>query len=286
MSQKERPAKKKFRWSTLILILLLIAGIGFLAYPTVANFINQQHQSRAIANYSEVVAGMDPEKKAKMLEEAKEFNDSLREYDGVRSLSAVELTKYNSLLNPTNNGIMGRIEIPSLKVKLNVYHGTADSVLQIGVGHLAGTSLPIGGKGTHAVLSGHRGLPSATLFTHLDRMKEGDIFKLKVLDETLTYEVDQILVIEPSNMEPFKIDPEQDYCTLMTCTPYGINTHRLLVRGHRIPNSAEDSGFLDAAHLNLIILIIVVMLLSATWRWHVIRKRNKTRAQNQTEMKP
>ena len=161
--------------------------------------------------------------------------------------SEEDLAEYEALLNIAGSGVMGYIEIPELKVSLPVYHGVDEGVLQIAVGHIPGTSLPTGGKGTHRVLSGHRGLPSAKLFTNLDQLREGDIFMLRILDETLTYEVDQILIVEPHEVEALAIDPNEDYCTLVTCTPYGINTHRLLVRGHRVENQAEAQAVRGAA---------------------------------------
>ena len=225
---------KKSRITTILLILIFLAGASLLLYPTVSDYWNSLHQSRAIAEYSKKVAEMKQEDYSQLLAAAQEYNRSLLEKEDRYKMSDEERAEYESLLDISGNGIMGYIEIPGIRVSLPLYHGTSEAVLQVAAGHIEGSSLPVGGKGTHCAISGHRGLPSAKLFTDLDKMKEGDTFSLKVLNETLTYQVDQILVVEPYDMDALEIDPEQDYCTLVTCTPYGINTHRLLIRGHRI----------------------------------------------------
>ena len=226
---------------TLLLILAFLAGLSLLLYPTVSNYINEMHQTKAIADYSERVARISPEEYDAMLRAAQNYNARLlgRENRFVATVDDKRL--YNDLLNPDGNGIMGYIEIPTIDVSLPVYHGTEDNVLQVAVGHLQWSSLPIGGIGTHSVLSGHRGLPSAKLFTHLDELREGDIFLIKVLNETLTYEVDKISVVLPDEVSSLCVMEGEDLCTLVTCTPYGINTHRLLVRGHRVEN-AKNGG--------------------------------------------
>lgn len=228
--------KKKFDKATLFLILLLIIGLSLLLYPSLSNYWNSFHQSRAIASYAENVASLDMDKYDSLWEEAREYNRGLQERVNPFLLSEEQREAYNRLLDISGLGIMGYIEIPSIHVSLPIYHGTGESVLQIAVGHLDWTSLPVGGKGTHCVLSGHRGLPSAKLFTDLDKLVEGDVFTMRVLDEILTYEVDQILIVEPYETDALRIVPGKDYCSLVTCTPYGINSHRLLVRGHRIEN--------------------------------------------------
>ena len=231
---------KKSRITTILLILIFLAGASLLLYPTVSDYWNSLHQSRAIAEYSKKVAEMKQEDYSQLLAAAQEYNRSLLEKEDRYKMSDEERAEYESLLDISGNGIMGYIEIPGIRVSLPLYHGTSEAVLQVAAGHIEGSSLPVGGKGTHCAISGHRGLPSAKLFTDLDKMKEGDTFSLKVLNETLTYQVDQILVVEPYDMDSLEIDPEQDYCTLVTCTPYGINTHRLLIRGHRI--ETQESG--------------------------------------------
>lgn len=228
--------KKKGNFTTLFLILILLAGLSLLLYPSLSDYWNSFHKTKAIASYSEEVANLDDMQYEKMWEAAKAYNQTLAESDNFFLLTDEQKEEYEELLNISGNGVMGYIEIPSIDCSLPVYHGTDDAVLQIAVGHLDWTSLPVGGASTHCVISGHRGLPSAKLFTSLDKLTEGDIFMLRVLDEVLTYEVDQILIVEPQDISALRIVEGQDYCTLVTCTPYGINTHRLLVRGHRIEN--------------------------------------------------
>ena len=237
--------KKKRNWITPFLILILLVGLSLLLYPTVSDYWNSFHQSRAIASYAEDVAKLDTVQYDDLWKAAKKYNEALAKGDINYVLKDEQKEKYESLLNVSGTGVMGYIEIPSINCSLPIYHGTDEAALQIAVGHLEWTSLPTGGESTHCVLSGHRGLPSAKLFTDLDRLVEGDIFVLRVLDEVLTYEVDQILIVEPEETEDLQIEKGKDYCTLVTCTPYGINTHRLLVRGHRIEN-LEESGIVRA----------------------------------------
>jgi len=225
--------------STIILILVFLVGLSLLLYPTISDYWNSLHQSRAIAEYSEQVADLDDSIYEKLWEDARSYNEKLTRKVDRYLMSDDEREEYESLLNVSDTGIIGYIEIPVIECSLPIYHGTNEAVLQIAVGHIEGSSLPVGGAGTHCVLSGHRGLPSARLFTDLDELTVGETFMLRVLDETLTYEVDQILIVEPYKMDALEIDPAQDYCTLVTCTPYGINTHRLLVRGRRVDNREE-----------------------------------------------
>ena len=225
--------------STYLLILILILGLSLLLYPTVSEYWNSLHSSRAIANYSEKVSSLDKEDYEHLWDAAREFNSRITQRINVFRLEEEEKAVYNETLNLTGNGVMGYVEIPEIDSVLPIYHGTDATVLQIAVGHLEWTSLPVGGEGTHCVLSGHRGLPSAKLFSDLDKIVEGDVFILRVLDEILTYEVDQILIVEPNITDALRIEEGKDYCTLVTCTPYGINSHRLLVRGHRIENAPE-----------------------------------------------
>lgn len=231
--------KKSSNFTTILLVLILLAGLSLLLYPSVSDYWNSLHQSRTIATYAEEVANLDTDEYLELWDAAAEFNASITKRDNIFLLTESERDHYEELLNLSGNGIMGYIEIPSIDCTLPIYHGTDEGVLQIAVGHLDWTSLPIGGESTHCVLSGHRGLPSAKLFTNLDKLVVGDVFMLRVLDEVLTYEVDQILIVEPHETSELQIVKGQDYCTLVTCTPYGINSHRLLVRGHRIENLAE-----------------------------------------------
>ena len=233
--------KNKKRFNTLLLILVFFAGLSLLLYPSIANYINEKHQTRAISAYDAGIAEIGEAEYEKMLESAHAYNEGILKRYNYFSPSGAEKKQYKSLLDPVGSGMMGYIEISSIDVTLPIYHGTSDEVLESAVGHMDWSSLPVGGESTHCVLSGHRGLPSAKLFTHLDELAEGDIFHLRVLNEVLTYEVDQILIVDPLDTESLQIEKGADYCTLVTCTPYGINTHRLLVRGHRI---ASDSAAL------------------------------------------
>lgn len=232
---------------TVLLAVLMLAGVSLLLYPTISELWNSYHQSKAVVTYAETVSDMETAAKAQLREAAQAYNAELAAEPSDWRLTEQEREVYESLLDVTGTGIMGYIEIPSIKVSLPVYHGTEETVLQSGAGHLEGSSLPVGGESTHSVLSGHRGLPSAKLFTDLDKLAEGDVFYLHVLDETLAYKVDQILTVEPDELEALEIEPGQDLCTLVTCTPYGINSHRLLVRGHRIESAEEDETGTDIA---------------------------------------
>ena len=225
---------KRKHISTIFIILIFLVGLGFISYPTVSNLWNQAHQSRAIATYSKQVEKLDDSENKKMLKAARKYNKSLLKKSDHWKLSKKDKKKYESLLDVSGTGIMGYIEIPKIDCSLPVYHGTDEGALQIAIGHLEGSSLPVGGKSSHCVLSGHRGLPSARLFTDLDQMEEGDTFILNILGHKLAYEVDQIKVVLPEEMSDLEIQEGKDLCTLVTCTPYGINTHRLLVRGHRV----------------------------------------------------
>ena len=231
--------KKGNHLITILLVLIFLLGLSLLLYPAVSDYWNSRHQTRAIAVYSEEVSGLDKDQYQALWAAAAAYNASLRERDNAYLLTEEQKAAYEQLLNVSGLGIMGYIEIPSIDCSLPIYHGTEESVLQIAVGHIEWSSLPVGGESTHCVLSGHRGLPSAKLFTNLDKLQEGDVFLLRVLDEVLTYEVDQILIVEPQEIAALQIAEGEDYCTLVTCTPYGINTHRLLVRGHRIENAPE-----------------------------------------------
>ena len=231
--------KNKGNFTTVILVLILLAGLSLLLYPSFSDYWNSFHQTRAIASYAEEVANLEEDQYEELWEAAKSYNASLLDRENSYVLTEEQKEEYEKLLDVSGLGVMGYIEIPSIKCSLPIYHGTEDSVLQIAIGHLEWSSLPVGGESSHCVLSGHRGLPSAKLFTNLDQLTEGDIFLLRVLDEVLTYEVDQILIVLPQEIGALQIVEGKDYCTLVTCTPYGVNTHRLLVRGHRIETQKE-----------------------------------------------
>ncbi len=251
----------KKKTANIILILMFLAGLSLLLYPTVSDYWNSMHASQAVANYAEKVKDLSREQYDKMLQEAKAYNKTLAQSGGGYTLSKRQEATYESILDVTGTGIMGYIEIPTIHISLPIYHGIEDSVLQIAVGHLEWSSLPVGGKSTHCVLSGHRGLPSAKLFANLDQLVEGDTFVIRVLDEVLTYEVDQILIVEPSDVSALTIEEGKDLCTLVTCTPYGINSHRLLVRGHRVANQTEGIRVTsDAIQIDPLLVAPVVAL--------------------------
>lgn len=233
--------KKKSSFVTAILIAALLAGALLLLYPTVSDYWNSFHQSRAIASYAEQVADLDDNTYDQIWADARAYNETLDNSTSRFVMTEEQKKIYEALLNIADNGVMGYIEIPKIKCNLPIYHGTDEAVLQIAIGHVQGSSLPAGGESTHCVLSGHRGLPSAKLFSDLDQLTEGDAFLLRVLDETLTYEVDQIRTVLPDELDDLAIEEGKEYCTLVTCTPYGINSHRLLVRGHRVENQASAS---------------------------------------------
>lgn len=246
MKQMKRRKRVKKDRVSIILAFLFLIGLSVVLYPIVSNYWNSRTQSRAVASYSDTVAQMDETDYEAMLAEARDFNKKLQEMS-FPFLGYEELGTYEDILDVSGTGIMGYVTIPDLGVELPIYHGTDEGVLQVAAGHLEGSSFPIGGIGTHAVISAHRGLPSAKLFTDLDEMKEGDIFTITVLNQTITYEVDQIRIVLPDEVDDLRIDPEKDYCTLMTCTPYGINTHRLFVRGIRTDNlESSDQPYVPA----------------------------------------
>ena len=224
--------------TVIFLTIGFLVGICILLYPAVSDYWNSKTQSRAIVNYESVLNQMDPQDYSAVFEKAYAYNDAL--YNTKNPLLNYEnILGYYETLNVTGNGMIGYLKIDRIGVELPIYHGTSDDVLSRGVGHLEGTSLPVGGENTHSVMSAHRGLPSAKLFTELDRVEKGDTFQIIILDQILTYQVDFIKVIEPTDVSDLQIIEDGDYCTLFTCTPYGINTHRLLVRGIRIETIKE-----------------------------------------------
>lgn len=285
--------KKSRRWTTLLLVLMLIIGLGLIAYPTFSEYWNSFHQSRAIMSYAQKVADLDRERYEQILNDALDYNQRLTEKENRWAMYEADIAEYESLLNVDGTGNMGYITIPKADINLPLYHGTDERVLQTSVGHIEGTSLPVGSRhsdeddfsqvdfGSHCFLSGHRGLPSARLFSDIDMLEIGDIFYLTILDQTLTYEVDKITVIDPSDMTELALIPGRDLCTLLTCTPYGINTHRLLVRGSRIENEKKrlnirvtaDALKVDPAYVApfiavpvLVLMVIWVMIITSGHR--------------------
>lgn len=232
--------KKKF--TTLLLFTIFFLGLCLLLYPSVSNYWNSFTQSRAIASYAEEVALMEQEEQDRIINEALAYNAKLQSLGNRFSLPDEMVEEYQSALDLTGTGIMGYIEIPIIRVTIPIYHGTEDSVLQTAIGHVDWSSLPVGGPGSHCVVSGHRGLPSAKLFTDLDKLIEGDVFMFRILNEVLTYQVDKISIVFPHEVNELVFFEGEDYCTLTTCTPYGINSHRLLVRGKRIENIDDGSS--------------------------------------------
>ena len=287
------PRKKKklsrFTYNLMITVVFLL-GLLVLLYPTLSDVYNKLRNQSLIINYEGVVSNISDVDYNKMMADAKAYNDQHKVNVFVDAFNGEEYIlshPYDTLLNPAGNNIMGHIEIPKINVKLAIGHGTGTEILENGVGHIEGTSLPIGGKGTHSVLSAHRGLPSAKLFTDLDEIEINDKFFIYVLNEKLAYEVDQINVIEPTEVELLAIDENEDLVTLLTCTPYGVNSHRLLVRGHRIPY-VEDDVAIEASHhtiaerdkpvlilvIGLVLLFIIVLIMGIIKR----RKEKENRS--------
>lgn len=273
--------------STLILFGVFLLGLLIFLYPSIADFWNSFHQTRAIMSYSETVSKMSSEDYEKEISEALNYNAELAKQGINWNMNESDIDVYNDVLNFTGNGNMGYIKIDKIKVMLPIYHGMSESILQTSIGHIEGTSFPVGAysydyekgrvtdpsDGSHCVLSGHRGLPSAKLFSDLDKLVEGDTFNLNILGETYTYQVDQIRVVLPTDLSEIQIVEGKDYCTLVTCTPYGINTHRLLVRGHRVDNPqgdvavVADAMIIDSVYVApfiaapiILILILIVLL--------------------------
>lgn len=256
------------------LVVVLIGGLGLIAYPSVADWWNRMHQSYAVAGYVAKTKDMSKAEKKKLLDAAHAYNLKLAANSDRWHMNATQKEQYKNTLDITGTGIMGYVTIPRIKVKLPIYHGTDEGVLQVATGHLTGTSLPVGGPTTHAVISGHTGLPSARLFTGLDELKKGDTFAFHVLDDTYTYQVDQIKVVLPDNLSALNIRTSLDFATLITCTPYGVNSHRLLVRGHRIPNptTPDNTQYDDPTTMvftTIIVALLVLAALTALGTWFV-----------------
>jgi len=279
--QKKRRHLGKPSGTTVVAVIVLVAGLGIIAYPTVSDWWNSYHQTRAIATYVSAVQNTDPEKLDAMREAAHQYNERLTSNNNRFSMSDADKAEYESLLDPAGNGVMGYLQVNAINVDYPIYHGMDESVLQVAVGHLEGTSLPIGGPSTHTAISGHRGLPRARLLTDLDRLVEGDTFSITVLDETNFYEVDQIRIVLPSDLSNLEIEKDKDYATLVTCTPYGINTHRLLVRGHRIDDVFDAEAVtaeavqipryiaITAVGVPMLFAFLVGMLLYYRFRYNV-----------------
>lgn len=263
--------------STILLVLVFFVGLSLLLYPSISEYWNSFHQSRAITTYVDAISDIGEDRYDEMLDEADEYNRKLVGNNFRWYLSEDEEVEYNSILDITGTGIMGYVNIPCIRVTLPIYHGTSDDVLQVAIGQLAGSSFPVGGESTHAVISGHRGLPSARLFTDIDQLVEGDTFTITVLDKVLTYEVDQIRIVEPDDVSDLEIVEGEDYCTLVTCTPYGINTHRLLVRGTRIENIDDINVPFDALQIDeeIVAIFIAVPILLLMFIWVLIHYRKR-----------
>ena len=247
--------------STIILLVSFFIGLSVLLYPSISSYWNSKTQSEAIVDYESMLSQYKPEDYAAIFAEADAYNKQLAQLNEP-FVEHNRLPDYNSILNVGGTGMMGYITVPKISQELPVYHGTSDGVLSVAVGHLQGTSLPVGGENTHCVVSAHRGLPTAVLFTHLDRMEIGDLFYFTILDRTITYEVDQIRIVDPDDASLLQIKDGKDYCTLLTCTPYGINTQRLLVRGHQIDASQTRNLYVanEAYRIEPLVVMPIVAL--------------------------
>lgn len=250
------------RKSTIILLVSFFIGLSVLLYPSISSYWNSKTQTQAIVDYETMLAAYKPEDYTAIFEAADDYNEKLAALDVPFKDYPQLFDLYCETLDISGTGMMGYLTVPKISQELPVYHGTGEEVLAIAVGHMEGTSLPVGGKGTHSVVSAHRGLPTAVLFTHLDRMEIGDTFTFKILDRTITYEVDQIRIVEPHDMSLIELEPGKDYCTLLTCTPYGINTQRLLVRGHQIDASQKRNIYIanEAYRVEPLIVMPLVAL--------------------------
>lgn len=266
--------------TTFLFVLILLAGLSLLLYPTASNYWNSFHATVAVSSYRETADSLSRKRSEAILAAAERYNAELSENGQDYRLSSEERAQYESALNIDGTGMMGYLEIPAIDLELPVYHGTEESVLQSAVGHLEWTSLPVGGESTHCVLSGHRGLPSAKLFTDLDRLTAGDTFTVTVLNRTVTYEVDTIQTVLPEEVDTLRIQEGKDLCTLVTCTPYGINTHRLLVQGHRVENGKKPVQITsEAAQVEPVMVVpfvaLPLMFVAFTLMRQIDRKRNR-----------
>lgn len=275
-----------------LLLLILIVGLSLMLYPPISNWWNSMRQSRVMVSYADAISRIDNDTYKQILEDARSYNKYVSSKGGGGwSFTDAEQAEYDSLLNVDGTGVMGYIEIQKINCTLPIYHGTSDGVLQIAIGHNEGTSLPVGGESSHCVLSGHRGLPSARLFTDLDQMGVGDTFIINTLDEVLTYEVDQVHIVLPHEISELRIEPGKDLCTLLTCTPYGINSHRLLVRGHRIDTVRQseirvtaDSIQVDPPLVALFIGAPILLLLTLAVLLLPLKSRKQTEIEEDIEL--
>lgn len=276
--------KKSGKISTIILIIILLVGLSVMLYPIISNWWNTREQRRAIENYKAIIYEMDSDETERLLAEAHDYNEQLA---GIYApfINYEQISGYEDILNVSGTGIMGYITIPVIHAEFPIYHGTSEEVLNVAAGHLQGSSIPVGGKNTHAVISAHRGLPSAKLFTDLDKMVVGDTFTITILDEVLTYEVEEILIVKPEEVDKLAIIPNKDYVTLMTCTPYGVNTHRLLLRSHRIETVYDetevkikvnpDATQVDPMLVVPIIFTVFVIILIFFWIFGSKKRKDK-----------
>ena len=289
MRRKKREIRKRYIGDVLRVIGLIIA-LSVLLYPTVSNYLYEKNGARVISIYDEEAVRLNESKKWEMIEAARQYNGellgNLELLDPFSPLKKEVDARYQSLLSTNEAGMMGYIRIPKIDAELPIYHGTEERILQSGIGHFEGTSLPVGGESSHCVLTGHRGLPSKILFTDLDKLTNGDIFYIKILGETFAYQVDQILTVLPEDTKALTIAPGKDYVTLVTCTPYAVNTHRLLVRGVRIPyeeaiRQVEDEKITPTLPFQvklLILAIVILILIFIVYKiWKKTRKRKETR---------
>lgn len=272
----------KRRSTTVILVIMIAAGLSLLLYPSFADWWNRFHGAQLIAAYDDKVNQMEADKIDAVISAADEYNSRLSKNGQVMELSGEKRKDYESQLCVPDTDVIGYIEINKIHVNLPIFHGTSENVLKNGIGHMEWSSLPVGGKSTHCVLSGHRGLPSAKLFTDIVKLKEGDFFVLNVLGRRFTYEVDQIRTVLPQDTTELMIEKDKDYCTLVTCTPYGVNTHRLLVRGHRVKNAYDERVVNEAIRINpvyvasaMTITIMAVLASFAMERWGRKSKKKK-----------
>lgn len=278
MRKKKKETKKKEKKSgisfgSVFFSIIMIIGIGLMLYPSITNLVNEGHQTVAIADYDKVTESLSEKEKEKIWNEALEYNQLLSS-NNVMHLNKTNEAAYQKTLNITGTGIMGYIKIPKCNIELPIYHGTSKEILQVGVGHLEGTSLPVGGKGTHCAVSGHTGLPSSKMFNNITELKEGDLFIIKTLGKTLTYKVDNIKVVLPNDAKSITRIPGKDYCTLITCTPYGVNSHRLLVRGHRTKNIYPEPNVSKVDKIAIMMILIGIIML-VSWFWSGINKKRK-----------
>lgn len=270
---KKKEKKSRISFGSVFFSIIMIIGIGLMLYPSITNLVNEGHQTVAIADYDKVTESLSEKEKEKIWNEALEYNQLLSS-NNVMHLNKTNEAAYQKTLNITGTGIMGYIKIPKCNIELPIYHGTSKEILQVGVGHLEGTSLPVGGKGTHCAISGHTGLPSSKMFNNITELKEGDLFMIKTLGKTLTYKVDNIKVVLPNDAKSITRVPGKDYCTLITCTPYGVNSHRLLVRGHRTKNIYPEPNVSKVDKIAIMMVFIGIIML-VSWFWSGINKKRK-----------